>query len=144
MGVRGPVPSRSGTGHRTTQARREAAVETVVEAGEGVRPPEPDPEWHPTARLLWDGVVASAQRRFYEPSDWAVLFFTCENVSYYLAGKHRSGQFLAALNSYMTGLLLTEGDRRRAGLEVRRVSSKELESAGVTEMRRVLEARRGR
>ena len=48
---------------------------------------------------------------------------------------------LTAINSMMTSLLLTEGDRRRVRIELDRHSEEEIESAGVASMKKFLEAR---
>ena len=141
MGSRGPIPKRSGQGHRTTVAK---TVQTVrVGGGREVQiPASPDPEWPPIATMLWEAAADSGEAVFYEPSDWAVLYSVCDDVSHYTSRKQRSGQMLAAINTMLTSLLLTEGDRRRVQIELERQEVEEAtESEGVTSMREFLRSR---
>jgi hypothetical protein len=64
----------------------------------------------------------SGQAAFYEPSDWAVARYAAELMSRVLDCSERgpNGQLVAALNSVMASLLTTEGDRRRARMELER------------------------
>jgi hypothetical protein len=136
MGVRGPIPKRSDEGHPKTIAKKNRAGIDHIDALKvsDVFIPDPDPEWHEIARMLWDATKESAFIRFYEPSDWVVLYFTCENVSHFCHSSRRSSTAMAAINQMLTSLLLTEGDRRRVQIEIQRASEEQLESAGVTAM----------
>ncbi|WP_172121380.1 hypothetical protein [Actinomyces faecalis] len=132
MGTRGPVPKRSDERHRRNQPSQE-----VVRApgAPEVTVPDADPEWHPIAQRLWEGLRQSGQARFYEPSDWALAYSLMEDLSRYKSGAKRSGQMLAAIMSGLSDLLVTEGDRRRVGIELSRPEAGEpRESAGVVEM----------
>ena len=143
MGSRGPIPKRTGQGHRTTVARKAKTVQTVrVGGGREVQIPAPDPEWHPIATMIWEAAAESGEAVFYEPSDWAVLYSVCDDVSHYKSRKQRSGQMLASINTMLTSLLLTEGDRRRVQIELERQPVEEAtESEGVTSMREFLRSR---
>lgn len=136
MGVRGPIPKRSDEGHPKTIAKKNRAGIDHVDAlkASDVAVPDPDPDWHSIARMLWDATKESAFTRFYEPSDWAVLYFTCENLSHFCNSERRSPTAMAAINQMLTSLLLTEGDRRRVQIEIQRATEEQLESAGVTAM----------
>ncbi|MFC4336030.1 phage terminase small subunit [Salininema proteolyticum] len=120
MGARGPVPARDDELARPRE--RKGVDQSAGPAAKGKSLPavipEPDAEWHPIARLLWDAARTSGQSAWYQSSDWAVLYSICDDVSYYKRSKKRSGQMLAAINSAMTALLLTEGDRRRVRIEL--------------------------
>lgn len=139
MGRRGPLPKRSDEPH-TRGAGMEAAgkdgfIHTVSPAGNTVTIPEPDPDWHHIARYLWDGMRESGASRFYESSDWAVLFSLCDDITYYKRCEKRSGQMLSSINSLMTVLLCTEGDRRRVGIELQKGAEEKVESEGIAYMR---------
>ena len=117
MGNRGPVPKRS----EDRKRRNEGEIETTkVEVSGVVEVPEANPEWHPIARRLWESLEGSGQSRFYEPSDWALAYSLCDDLSYYKLARVRSGQMLASIMSALSSLLLTEGDRRRVALELSR------------------------
>ena len=142
MGVKGPIPKRSTEGHRITQARKfEHGVEPVNVIADKVEPPEPDPGWHPIAAKLWESVKQSTFTRYYEPSDWIVLYSACDDLSNYKKQERRSPTMLAAVNTMLTSLLLTEGDRRRVRIEINRIDESEAESAGVTALQAWAKAR---
>ncbi len=116
--ARGPVPNRSDDLARP----RERKGSDIVPVTKGVsRPstvPEPDAEWHPIARQLWDALTVSGQADFYEQSDWAMAFSLCDDLSHYKKSTKRSGQMLQTIYSAMERLLVTEGDRRRVRIEL--------------------------
>lgn len=132
MGTRGPVPKRSTQRRRTN---KESVPETAPAAAV-VTVPEPDENWHPTAALWFASLKESGQSRFYESSDWALAFVIAESISRDLkpqvVGIHEEtgdvvravipmkGASLSAYLKAMGSLLVTEGDRRRAGLELQR------------------------
>lgn len=133
MGTRGPVPKRE----ESRQRRNQKETPTVKAPGaEEVSVPEADPAWHPIAKRVWDAAVVSGQARFYEPSDWAVLFSLMDDLSDYKMADRRSGQMLQTIMSSLSSLLLTEGDRRRLQIELARPSAEVLEDAGVAEMKK--------
>ena len=117
MGSRGPVPKRSEDRIR----RNVVAVEKVTVSGERVCAPfAPSDSWCPSVRRLWDAMQDSGQARFYEPSDWAFAMLVFDELDEYVLSDRKNGQILSALLSSLTSLLLTEGDRRRAGVELSR------------------------
>ncbi len=78
----------------------------------------------------------SGQSKFYEPSEWALAYSLMDDLSYYKHMSKRSGQMLASIYSAMTSLLITEGERRRVQIEISRPTRDQLESPGVTEMKK--------
>ncbi|MGW7350957.1 phage terminase small subunit [Streptomyces sp. NPDC054784] len=122
MGTHGPIPKRSeerrrrnkGDGVEVAQAPSGAPVDLPSL-------PDPDPNWHEIAVDWYLSLRESGQAAFYEPSDWAVARYAAELMSRGLSSdRPPNGQFVAALNSVMTSLLTTEGDRRRARIELER------------------------
>ncbi len=130
MAARGPVPKRS------TQRRRTNVKPDDISTAPGtpdVAAPAADEAWHPVAKMLYASLAESGQSSFYEPSDWAVAYLVCESISMDLreqvVGVTPSGQAVmgtiplkgASLGAYQrafTSLLMTEGDRRRAQVEL--------------------------
>lgn len=147
MGRRGPLPKRSDEPHsrRAGMDARDKAkdgfIYTTSPAGNHVTIPEPDPDWHHIARYLWDGMLESGASRFYESTDWAVLFSVCDDITYYKRCGKRSGQMLASINSMLTSLLCTEGDRRRVGIELQKTQEQAAESEGIAYMRDFLKSK---
>lgn len=83
--------------------------------------PEPDERWHQIATDWYLSLRESGQAAFYQPSDWAVARYVAELMSRGLSSdRPPNGQYVAALNSAMSSLLTTEGDRRRARIELER------------------------
>jgi hypothetical protein len=95
--------------------------------------PEPDELWHPIARDWYLSLRESGQAAFYQPSDWATARYAAELMSRALEpDRVPNGQLIAALNSVMGSLLTTEGDRRRARIELERRPQQRQAPAGVT------------
>lgn len=91
--------------------------------------------WHPMVQDMWESFHHSGSALFWEPSDWHVARLFCESLSRDLeeqvVGITPLGDVVkdviplkgASLNAYakIAGMLmLTEGDRRKAGLEIKR------------------------
>jgi hypothetical protein len=97
--------------------------------------PVADESWHKVARMWFDSLAASGQSRFYEPSDWSTAYLIGESLSRDLSEQvvgftEKEGAIMgviplkgASLSAYlkaMSSLMVTEGDRRRARLELQR------------------------
>jgi hypothetical protein len=134
MGVRGPIGKRSEErmGHR---AKDEA--DSITKAPSGAPAdlddvPQASGRWHPTARRWYESLPKSGQSQFYEPSDWAMAHYAAELMSRLLREDRLNGQAIAALDGLMARLLSTEGDRRRARIELTRKPAAGETSSSVT------------
>lgn len=131
MGSRGPVPKRESQRRRRNKSPEGKATKAAGSPPAG--PPPPIKSWHPTAKKWYLSLAESGQSTFYEPSDWATAFLIAENMSRDLrprvVGVSKEGAVVkasvpingAALSAYlkaMGALCVTEGDRRRARLEL--------------------------
>lgn len=131
-GAGGPVPKRANERRRRNKSSQ--PTDSVEITGE-VEIPEPDEDWHPIARRWFEALASSGQSSFYEPSDWATAALIAESMSRDLnpqvVGVTETGEVVkdviplkgASLSAYlkaMTALLITEGDRRRARMEIER------------------------
>jgi hypothetical protein len=134
MGAHGPIPKRSEERRR----RNKDDVPELVQAPSGPPDdlpvlPEPDSLWHPIATDWYLSLQESGQAAFYQPSDWATARYAAELMSRLLStDRAPNGQLVAALNSVMGSLLTTEGDRRRARIELERKPAVKAASASVT------------
>lgn len=149
--TRGPVPKRSTERRRRNKTSEDGAStevdQVILDPGEfpPFTPPEPNPNWHPAARAMWDSACQSGQRIFWEPSDWAILGLTCSQISQEYAndlilekvkepmeagsgGGERlvygsrpmpAGKFAAILKA-LGSLGMSESDRRRLHMELTR------------------------
>lgn len=112
----GPVPKRS------DQRRRENKTPGLEKASAGSKPriPSASKNWHPTAKRWWASLKVSGQSEFYEQSDWAQGYFAAEIMSGILYADKPSAPMVAQFLSISQELLVTEGARRRARLELMR------------------------
>jgi len=137
VGSRGPIPRRKESlrGHRA-----KAEIDAVTSAPSGVATdcqmsvPKENKHWNATARRLWRAAKVSGQARFYEATDWAMLYWYMDLITELMNSPKRTAGKIQVIQAGLSDLLFTEGDRRRAGLELSRPSSQELQSAGVEEL----------
>lgn len=143
----GPKPKRTEDLDEDSTWRAKREAETTYADGGNVTIPVPDEDWHPIAYRLFESMRESGAARFYESTDWAVLYSFCEDLSYYKKQGRRSAQMLSAINQILTSLLLTEADRRRAKIELqadnREVVEETSESAAILQLREYMEKRNG-
>ncbi len=132
MGERGPPPKRSSERRRRNKGSKPAEGK----AAPVVKKPPASKGWHPIAKRWFNSLADSGQSKFYEPSDWAMAYVVAESISRDLkpqvvAVPEKTGEPVfetvpmkgASLSAYlkaMTALMVSEGDRRRAGLELER------------------------
>lgn len=134
MGARGPIPKRSEERRRRNVGDGPSPVQAPAGAPLDLPPlPDPDPLWHPIAADWYLSLRSSGQAAFYEPSDWAMARYAAELMSRVLSSDRApNGQLVSALDSVMARLLTTEGDRRRARIELERKPAAREVPAGVT------------
>jgi hypothetical protein len=130
----GPVPKRD------SQRRRTDPNRDPLRSAPGAQPFDPpagNKKWHPVARRWFDSLAASGQVVFWEPSDWAVAEILAETMSRELRPKFVGvgvdeegkptpilhelpipGAALGAILRGMVDLVVTEGARRRARIEL--------------------------
>ncbi|MET7975730.1 hypothetical protein ABZW44_22345 [Streptomyces mirabilis] len=122
MGTRGPIPERSEARRRRNKGDGPPLIQASSGPPTGLPSlPDPDPLWHPIASDWYLSLRESGQAAFYQPSDWAVARYAADLMSKVLMSERGpNGQLVAALNSVMSSLLTTEGDRRRARMELER------------------------
>lgn len=115
MGSRGPAPKRASERHGH---RAKADQPSQLEQSGDVEIPEAREGWHSTAAGWYAALAASGQSRFYEPSDWQNAHYCAELIHQSLTGEKVNAQLIAQIRGLMTDLLVTEGARRRVGLEI--------------------------
>lgn len=130
----GPIPRQEATLARPRERKgSNQQATTKGERRDVLWPPVPS-KWGSLARGLYEGARDSGQADFYQQSDVAYLMFVLEETNRYMepydtrpdleTGEmvavypKRSGQLFQALHSSMQSLLLTEGERRRARIEL--------------------------
>jgi hypothetical protein len=133
MGDRGPIPKRSAERRRRNKDDGPAIAQAPSGPVDVPDLPEPDPNWHDIATDWYLSLQQSGQAAFYQASDWATARYAAELMSRLLStDRAPNGQLVAALNSVMGSLLTTEGDRRRARIELERQPAVKAVPASVT------------
>lgn len=134
MGTRGPIPKRSEERRRANKDDGPALIQASSGPPEDMPDlPGPDALWHPIAADWYLSLRESGQSAFYEPSDWAMARYAAHVMSQVLlSDRGPNGQLVAALNSVMSSLLTTEGDRRRARMELERKKPAGVQLASVS------------
>ena len=128
----GPPPNRSDQRRRVNKP--EGVQVTKAPGAETVVPPDADRDWHPVATRWFDSLKTSGQSVFYEDSDWAAAYITAESMSRELStGEPINASIFQGWLKAMGSLMVTEGDRRRARLELQRPSAEEV-PADVSEL----------
>jgi hypothetical protein len=118
LGVPGPVPNRSD--QRVRRNEPEIPIEKVTEIGVVKIPELRIADAHPFVTAFYDSLKKSAQRKYYEPSDWEYARLTLHFVNKLIWAEKPSPTLLASVNQMLSSLLVTEGDRRRVRIEVER------------------------
>lgn len=124
----GPVPKRSDQRRRRNKVDVDRAVADDVVRG----PALVNRSKHsPPAVRFYEALRRSGQAVFFEPSDWAAAELVVLAIDAFV--ERPSAVMLASINSAMTNLLATEGDRRRVRLELERPDGTEVDD-GVSEL----------
>jgi hypothetical protein len=124
---------------RARVATKRNAIVAHLSASSDDGIPKEDDDWHPAAKRWYTSLRKSGQQAFYEASDWAWAWIVAESISRDLKPQvvgivedtgevvraiiPMKGASLAAYLKAMTALLATEGDRRRAGMELERAGA---------------------
>ncbi len=112
----GPVPKRS-----DQRRRRNKTATTKATADGEARGPRLIGRHSAVATRFYEALRRSGQARFYEPSDWAAAELAVLAIDQFV--KKPSAMMLQTVQSLMTNLLATEGDRRRVHLELERAAA---------------------
>lgn len=159
MGKRGPLAAKGLTRRKSRQKALDAAITVGSIKVDVEAPYEPDERWHPIATTLYEAVQHSGQAEFYAESDWTKLYLLCDQLSANLQpqfvgfakqaevvmvnGKEEivfnqkpiagtvpmNGATLNAIQAVMTSLGISEGDRRRMNMELRKGGAEDGEDA---------------
>lgn len=142
MGVRGPIPDREDNLARPRD--RKGSEEQAAKRGQ-LQPIaiewQADPEWSPFSQQVWASASASGMADFYQDTDYAELWFICQELDRYTAPRvyqatgeiyyKQSPEMVKALLTGLSNLGFTEGDRRRIRIELD-APAPEPQSASVT------------
>lgn len=142
MGSRGPIGERE----ENLARPRERRGSDEQSAKRGLLQPlsidwQPDPEWSDFVVNVWKSASASGMSDFYQDTDYAELWFICQELDRYVKPKvntksgelwfKQSPEMVKALLTGLSNLGFTEGDRRRIRVELE-APEPEAQSASVT------------
>lgn len=142
MGARGPIPDRESNLARPRE--RKGSDEQSTKRGQ-LQPIaidwQPDPEWSEFTQNAWKSASASGMADFYQDTDYAELYFICQELDRYGQPRvntktgelyyRQSPEMVKALLTGLSNLGFTEGDRRRIKVELD-APEPEAKSASVT------------
>lgn len=117
----GPMPKRVEERRR----RNKVPGETLVPMEGVVDVPELPAGTHEIARDWYESLKHSGQSQYFEPSDWASARYVAAVMSKNLQARRFSAQHFVGVWAAMTDLLSTEEARRKAKLQVQRLSGEE-------------------
>ena len=98
----------------------EVPVEKVTAIGAVLIPELGIANPHPWGYDLYRSLKNTAQRNYFEPSDWHYARLTMYVLNDMLQNDGIGAMKLTAVNQMLASLLLTEGDRRRLRIEIER------------------------
>jgi hypothetical protein len=133
----GPVPKRSD--ERIRRNIETIETETIEAYGEVIVPPLDLPFGaDPMVVDFYESIVLSGYSKYYEPSDWQHARLTCFIMQTIVTSTKPSAEMYKALQTAMSNMLVTEGDRRRLRIEIQRDALKpksdDAETAAIIEM----------
>lgn len=139
----GPIPKRT---EERRRRNKDNPVDTIAASGP-VTIPRACAKWHAIAKRIYNSLAPSGQSKFYEASDWATAYLLAESLSRDLKPQavgydeltHKTirayiplkGASLSAYLKAFAVLGMTEGDRRRMGIEITRTPAKALAAVSV-------------
>lgn len=135
-GAGGPPPKRSDQRRRTNKTAGEDRIGgATIAAAIPCVAPKPG-EWSHGITQWYSSLGESGQSVYYSASDWASAWLMAEAMNAELEAEQTiKSSTLAAWLKLCSSLLVTEGDRRRAALELRVEEPEQETPAAVTDMR---------
>lgn len=112
-----------GHGH----GKRDKPARVVIAEEVEYSPPDPAKEWSEPNKRWYESVKLSAYSILYEPSDWETVWMLCQWRHSLENSPRLSAYALSALITSMGDLMITEGSRRRAKIEIQRSSLEDFE-----------------
>lgn len=119
----GPVPKRSEDRIRRNEV--DVPVEKIEATGD-VEIPELNLPFGASQMVVdfYESLKRSAYSKYYEPSDWEYARLTCFIMETIVKTPKPSAEMYKALQTAMSNMLVTEGDRRRLRIEIVREQEK--------------------
>lgn len=124
-------PNREADLARPRERRGGEVVPVTKGVMQGVSWPHAPADWHPIAKSIYNAAKKSGQADFYQQTDIAILYSIMDDLSFFKASGKRSSMMAQVIYSSLGPLLLTEGERRRARIELHQPEP-EREAASIT------------
>lgn len=115
--ISGPIPKRS-----EARTRRNKTNEAGIALKKGVAleysPRPADPEWDGAVANLYESLFKSGMAAYYQQTDADYAWLICSEFSEYRKSTRKSAVLFSGLISALSGLGVTEGERRRIQIEL--------------------------
>lgn len=117
MGVRGPMPKRS---EERTRRNKEGEDGIALRKGEALSFywRDPSSDWDEATTNFYMSLRAGGMNAYYQQSDVEYAWLVCDEFNRYRSGSGRSAVMFASLVASLSGLGITEGERRRIHIEL--------------------------
>lgn len=105
---------------RSTERRRQNEDGMPITVGKGVKGEAklPAEYWLDPVRDLYESLEVSGQSQYFQQSDWAMAWLTCDRLHKLFIEPRLNGQVLTTLFERLGTLGVTEGDRRKMKIEL--------------------------
>lgn len=107
-------------GHRS--AAEQSSV-TRIDATDHPAPviPPPSPMWTDSAIMVWQSILASPLKVYYEGTDYAVAYILCDLIADLSTNGLKTRGQIESLRKMMVDLGMTESSRRAADMIIQRI-----------------------
>ena len=82
--------------------------------------PETPEHWHEIAKMVFNSIKSSGQREFFQQTDWAIAYMTCDEIHRYRQSDSPKAFHLQQIYAALGSLLMTEADRRKVRIELQK------------------------
>lgn len=114
----GPVPKHSS--ERVRRNTPDTPIETIQAIGSVKAPPLNLRKPRKLVVDMYKAMQESAQAKYFEPTDWEYARITLALLDDQLKAPRQNSQILTVIMSNLSDLLVSEGQRRRARIEIER------------------------
>lgn len=130
----GPPPKPAAQRRRANKPKSHGAADPVTAGDAVVAPPLGIESCHPMVQDLYDSLAGSVEGKFFSAADWQRARLECLFINASITGDRVSAVAWQAIQSGLNALLVSPAEKRRAGVELNRVTADPDEDAAVASL----------